>query len=463
MKTNGLWNNCLQPSQQSRQKTGLLSSWRNKRHVNATLNWDACLEGANKQIQNWTDYWYNQKYAIFAAATAAPHRSGYSSTTFRNQTWMYHLTFTSNRGQGGFREARFVRDVFQVRTAHQWYCIDKNESRVLAEVPLPFHGYTLTVICPTSMELHRIEATILPKTQQAYSFPPVVSYHVQPHVDCARQRMHTQQQQQQQATQQPPNIVSCTLIKGDVSRTILVEWIEYHRMIGIEHFMVYMHEPYRSNLPKLPYVEYIPFDVEGNVVAQQALFLFQLSQQNDCLARARALGSKWVTTHDVDEYIHVMPLPTNSTAVGPGSLLSILEEVVAAKPEIGAVHLTEAHFGQFFQEPGTSLANATTTGQLNGNSPAAPSLVMDYVYRGPLLGAGGKVIMRPENVKYTFVHEVVSGGPNEPIDPSVVRLNHYRRPHLPPIEKSRDLLDTSLRDGYRDRLAQRLKELNSTL
>ena len=67
---------------------------------------------------------------------------------------------------------------------------------------------------------------------------------------------------------------------------------------------------------------------------------------------------------------------------------------------MGAVYLTEAHFGQLFQEEGTF---ANETGLLDGanynNSP--PSLVMDYVYRGPLLEGGGKVIMRPENVKYT--------------------------------------------------------------
>ena len=443
-------------------KTGLLSSLRNQSHVNATLNWDVCLEGANQQIQNWTDYWYSQKYAIFATATAAPHRSGYSATTFRNQTWMYHLTFTSFRGQGGYKEAAFVRNVFQVRGGRQWYCIDQNQSRVRAKVPIPFHGHAVTVMCPTSMELHRIEAKIHSKVQETYSLPPVVSYHVQPHVDCARQRMHTQQQQQQQQQQHPPpNIVACPLIKGNVPRTILLEWIEYHRMIGIEHFMVYLHEPYRSNLPNLSYVEYIPFDVEGEVV-QKAVFLFQLSQQHDCLARARALGSKWVATHDVDEYIHVVALPTNSTApvesTGPDLLLSILEKTVAEKPSIGVVLLMEAHFGQLFPEQGT-LANGTAG--LDGvNSP--PSLVMDYVYRGPLQETGGKVIMRPENVKYTSVHSVVSGGPNEPIDPSVVRLNHYHRPQLPPHGKSRDLLDTSLRDGYRDRLAERLKELNST-
>ena len=383
---------------------------------------------------------------------------------------MYHLTLTSNRGGGGFEDARFIKHVLQVRASSQWFCVDKNESRVRAEVPIPFRGFTLTVMCPTSMELHHIEVKILPKIQQTYSLPPVVSYHVQPQVDCARQRMNAQQQ----ATHPPPNIVACTLIKGDVPRKILLEWIEYHRMIGIEHFMVYMHEPYRSNLPKLTYVEYIPFDVEGDVV-QNAPFLFQLSQQNDCLARARALGSKWVVTHDVDEYIHVMASPTNSTTdmvylentadmenTGPVSLLSILEKAVGEKPGMGAVYLTEAHFGQLFQEEGT-LANGTTglDGVNYNNSP--PSLVMDYVYRGPLLEGGGKVIMRPENVKYTSVHRVLSGGPMERIDPSVVRLHHYHRPHLRPQGKSRDLLDTSLRDGYRDRLAERLKELNSTL
>ena len=430
-----------------------LSSEEDKPGVNATLHWDVCLEGANKQLQNWTDYWYNQKYVIFAAATVAPPRSNYSAKAFRNQTWMYHLTFTSFRGSGKFTEAKPIRGVFQHRFGQKWYCVDKNQSRVPAQVPQPCQGYTLTLICPTSMELDQMQVEIRRRWQQKFSYPPVISYNVQPHVDCARQRMHTSQR----ATHPQPNIVACTLIKGDGPRKILPQWIEYHRMIGIERFMVYLHEPYQSGLPKLPYVEYIPFDVEGQVV-QKAVFLFQLSQQHDCLLRARAMGSKWVATHDVDEYIHVMGL--NSTADNASvSLLSILEKAVVEKPGLGAMRLSEANFGRRLSPEEGAFVNGTAGFNGNNYNNSPPALEIDYVYHGPVLATGGKVIMRPENVKYTSVHELVSGGPEERIDPSVVRINHFKRPHL--YREGRRYLDTSMRDAYRDRLFDRLKQLRT--
>ena len=442
-------------------RTHSSSPTEDKRDVHAAFqHWDVCLEGANKKLQNWTDFWFSQKYPIFVAATAAPPQSGYSATTFRNQTWMYHLAITTGRGVGRMPELKSLGRVFQGRLRPQWYCVDKNESRLPAEVlqPFPKYGQMLTLTCPTSMELHQIQADLHPHWRK-FSYPPVISYHVQPHVDCARQRMATLRTSRK-TTHTAPNIVACTLIKGGVSRKILHEWIEYHRMIGIEYFMVYLHEPYQSSLPNLTYVEYIPFDVEGEYI-QAAKFLFQMAQQNDCLTRSRALGSKWVVTHDVDEYIHVVAPPPNSTAdmKNNTTLLSILEEAAAENPGMGAFHLSEAHFGRQTLEE-RAFVNSTAGLEGDNYTSSPPALVMDYVFHGPLLEGGGKVIMRPENVIYTTVHEVVSGGPNERMDPSVVRLNHYYRPHL--HLKERRYLDTSLRDAYRDRLFDRLTNQRSS-
>lgn len=429
-----------------------------------SLNWDVCLERANERLQNWTDYWYSQRYPIFAAATVAPPRSGYSATTFRNQTWMYHLSFTTNRAVGKVQEIKLLRRVFQKRHGPPWYCVDQNKTRVKAQVPRPFsaRGHILTIVCPTNMELDQIQVDLDPKWA-IFSYPPVLSYRVQPHAHCARQRIGTSPPTTRHDA--APHIVACTLIKGNVPRTLLPQWIEYHRMIGIERFVVYLHEPYQSGLPNLPYVEYIPFDVEGPVVVQKAKFLFQLAQQNDCLMRSRAMGSKWVVTHDVDEYIQIMG--QNDSV----SLWSILEQALVANPTMGALLLTEAHFGHKLQEKddqdddGGNVSAIEIPLYYYNN---ASRFMMDHVYRGDYIeGGGGKVIMRPENVRYTDVHQVSSGGSNQRMDPGIVRLNHYNRPHLVRRKRSKDgvqnfvILDTSLRDAFRTRLSARMEQLRA--
>lgn len=58
------------------------------------------------------------------------------------------------------------------------------------------------------------------------------------------------------------NIGACTMIQGTESRQQLQEWVEYHRIIGIDHFWVFINEDFSlDHLPDdLPYVTYIPFN-----------------------------------------------------------------------------------------------------------------------------------------------------------------------------------------------------------
>ena len=365
----------------------------------------------------------------------------------------------------------------------RWSCVDKNGRRVRADLVRPFatrggRGLPLTVLCPMSMELDLIHVEVARKWRKeggAITYPPLISYNVQSYAECALQRARAGGAPPPPS---PPAILACAVIKGDVPRKMLLQWIEYHRMVGIQKFLVYVHEPYRSSdWPNLMYVEYVPFDVEGGRISRtdDSEFLFQLAQKNDCLHRARAMGAEWVTTHDVDEYLQTMADKQEM------QLSSVLDQAFSTastdKDGRGALLVQQTHFGrrvpQEEEEDDRNNNNNKTAPLLqheNNNYldyyDNASLLMIDHVHRGSFSDVGGKLILRPESVRYIGVHKVLSGVSAETIPHSILRINHYRRTHLL-HQRDRDedvnmqprQLDSSLRDAYRNRLAQRLEEL----
>jgi hypothetical protein len=119
---------------------------------------------------------------------------------------------------------------------------------------------------------------------------------------------------------QNSKVGACVRFKGDNDRQQIPQWIEYHHLLGVDHFWVYMNEPYNmTNLFNLPYVTYMPFDVTWSDFPQYMLKYFSrtkelphmqwyLSQepvQTSCLYTAKQHGLDWIITTDVDEYVHV--------------------------------------------------------------------------------------------------------------------------------------------------------------
>jgi hypothetical protein len=142
-------------------------------------------------------------------------------------------------------------------------------------------------------------------------------------------------------------IGACLRFQGDFDRSILPQWIEYHRLLGIDHFWIYVNEPWswqhqeeeleegggggggflHHHHHHPSYVTYLAFDQQWQdhahyyqhyyhrtldnggdhqevVVAPSTQWtLTQEPAQTSCLYLAKTLGYDWITTPDVDEYL----------------------------------------------------------------------------------------------------------------------------------------------------------------
>lgn len=107
-------------------------------------------------------------------------------------------------------------------------------------------------------------------------------------------------------------VVACAIFQNETF--FLKEWIEYHKIIGVEHFYLYNHLSSDQYLEVLaPYIE------EGSVelfdwpvqVSNQSeyLTLLQLPAYNDALNKVKGIA-KWAAFIDLDEFI--VPLRHNN-------------------------------------------------------------------------------------------------------------------------------------------------------
>ena len=155
--------------------------------------------------------------------------------------------------------------------------------------------------------------------------------------------------------------VVCTMFRGDHFE--LAQWIEYHRFIGFQHFLIYLHDARdvenSTTLPNAADITYIPWNFAplgySDPVAHQAV------QQMDCIQRAQARHVTWLALHDVDEYFQIMD---NST----------LDDILASHENdenIGGLQLPAWFFGDNLTESSTMRSNETV------------KLVMESVWRGP--------------------------------------------------------------------------------
>lgn len=140
------------------------------------------------------------------------------------------------------------------------------------------------------------------------------------------------------------DLAICAMFKNEAPW--LKEWIEYHRLIGVEHFYLYNNDStdhFESLLE--PYlhagiVELIDWNSLNpshriNGIQDIAHWPYQFGAYNDCL-KNRALGvAKWVAIVDIDEYI----VPVH----GSDSLHKFLERSLLYK--VGSLILHWRNFG----------------------------------------------------------------------------------------------------------------------
>jgi hypothetical protein len=262
------------------------------------------------------------------------------------------------------------------------------------------------------------------------------------------------------AKERPPSDVkigACTSIK-DVRKSV-EQWVEYHRIIGIEHFWIYVNEPWNElkSLPQRPYITYIPYGYSmGNHHGKEKKKLkyynfFQSIAEMDCIYRSKSLGFDWVAMHDVDEYIQVM---SNSTQNKP-ALKGFLDSFPNHE-NIGAVTMNSIPFGR-----NTQVERKNETGPL----------IMDYVWRNQknpsdVKWGRWKNIINPRNVEYFFVHYIFKGGKQVRLNAGTqMRVNHYKNAKTGVFE-TRDpkalVRDSAFPDSYREQVMLAMGQNNLT-
>jgi hypothetical protein len=196
----------------------------------------------------------------------------------------------------------------------------------------------------------------------------------------------------------------------------LREWIEFHRLVGIEHFFLYNNRSTDNHREVLA-----PFIAEGLVeVRDWDVFPGQLQAYDDCLARHRH-DSRWIAFIDCDEFLFSplgRPVPV---------IVGEFEDV----PAIGVHWCTFGDSGHVVKPPGLVIENYLMRSQQKRRSWAVKSIVnpMRTVRAG----------LHPHYFEYddgsvavNENHEPMTGGPQEFLPhihtrPSFerLRLNHY--------------------------------------
>ena len=304
-------------------------------------------------------------------------------------------------------------------------------------------------------------------------------------------------------------LAACLRFKGEDDRRRIPEWIEYHRIIGIQHFWIFINDPWEvhngTELTSLygdkSYVSFVPFNLNWIDYPTQITSKYQYINRNpkwsqepaqwQCLYMAKKYGYDWVVTTDVDEYIYISPYTTrnntkNSVVVDDGDDNHDNDATTARRPPLqvyldrfdtdsyASLVLASIPFGN------NTFSNETTpsSGFVDGSS---PFYMIDYVWRKNRKLQDYKLkhykqfynVRRTHSIGVHFVWKADDGlETNVQLDHSDRRggvfLHHYKMPHAGVSLNGADKLiknasmvvsDPTLRDEYRDELDRVLKGL----
>jgi hypothetical protein len=326
-----------------------------------------------------------------------------------------------------------------------WFC-NQNETAKILQVPQQTrkakrNSGLMVLTCNSSSPISAVWPSIVSKKTGE-----TPHYDVRPYLTCDElDRMKA-----------PPSHVkigACVQFRGEWDRQVMEQWIEYHRLIGIQHFWVYINEPadHLRDLPQREYVTYIPNNYNWGDHKMHSKYklredhFFQTAMQMQCIYRAKRYKLDWVATTDVDEYIRVMsPHPTtNNITVSP---LQYLLNSIPNRHLIGGLSMNSIPFGRnLLLDP----ANKTIP------------LVMDHVWRNKkdpedVKWARRKLIYNPQIALDVGIHDVFRGGQERHLKvKSQAFLQHYKQVDRGVFQSSNSsdlVMDTELRDQYRDRV-----------
>ena len=208
------------------------------------------------------------------------------------------------------------------------------------------------------------------------------------------------------------NLSICAVFQNEAD--FLKEWIEYHRIVGVEHFYLYNNESTDEYLKILqPYINEGVVEVkEWPGVHGQDWTPYQRAAYNDCIQKCKG-KSRWLAVIDLDEFI---------VPVQKKTIQAVLKEF-DSKP-IGGLVMNWQIFG---------------TSNIYSLDPAKP-LIEQLIKKAPVQHGWNnhvKTICKPEKVDEYLVHgarykkgfyAVTSnrqGGPFQPVQTDKIYVNHY--------------------------------------
>jgi Glycosyltransferase family 92 len=257
---------------------------------------------------------------------------------------------------------------------------------------------------------------------------------------------------------------------------LLPEWIEYHRLIGVHHFWLFVAEPFENVIAShylphknVPDITYVPYHYTWGRYRHnrpeaklkfQGENMFQAAAINQCLYLAKQYELDWIYTPDVDEYVAILLNPSNynkgnESYTTIGTYLERYNE--SSYPDVGSICM-----------PGVALGRNPTLEYLNKSK---FELTIDFTYRkNRNLGAKGgrrKCFYRPSLVNDAWIHLKRHGGLEIEANKSEIDLYHYRTPLLGVHENHGDdealVSYPEIRDRYRDKVLAALRQSNSPL
>ena len=253
----------------------------------------------------------------------------------------------------------------------------------------------------------------------------------------------------------PSKIGACLLAQGNSTFNQIPQWVEYHRLIGVQHFWIYINEPMQKtqidSLYQQPYITYMPWHlkhpVRGYVLGID--FFAQMPEQFSCLHNTKRYQFDWFTTTDVDEYIQVV---SNNEASSPRSYQNFLDD-----------NYDPANYGCLEMR-------SIPHGRNKFQNESTHDLTLDYTWRHntTALRPKGreKQIYNPQKINTLGVH-YCWGGPGKRVTlnfTNEIRLNHYKRANegifrvdaRKKEQESNIVQDTAFRDQYRSQVLQAL-------
>lgn len=204
---------------------------------------------------------------------------------------------------------------------------------------------------------------------------------------------------------------ACTIFQDEAS--YLREWIEFHKMLGVQHFYLYNNNSSDNYMEVLkPYinksvVEVIDWPSQPNVSFDP----IQRGAYNDCIQKVKK-DTRWLAIIDVDEFI--VPVHANN-----------LQDLLKNYSEAGGLQI----FWQFFGTSGVKKIpeNMTLIESLTWKAQKDDALNYNF-----------KTIVQPRAVREYKVHggeykkhwhetfpHGTRGGAHQPINIDIVRIHHY--------------------------------------